>query len=202
MCYNRSVKSARTSNRQEMQMISYYLSAVETDEDRDKIIYIYENFYSFMAYTAGQILCDSNAVEDIVHNAMIKIIENIDMIDFSDLRKTKNLCGIVAKNKARDHLKRKDNQVETAEEWFESDDGEENEPESIMIHEEAYRAILEEIRSMSDIYRDVCLLKYVSELREREIARLLDISEGTVATRIRRGRKILKEKLRKDGFYE
>ena len=87
-------------------MISYYLSIVETEEDKEKVVFIYENFYSFMCYTAGQILNhNKHDVEDAVHNAMIKLIENIDVIDLSDKQRAKNLCGIVAKNKAKDHCR-------------------------------------------------------------------------------------------------
>lgn len=87
-------------------MISFYLSIIETEEDKDKVVFIYENFYSFMCYTAGQVLGQGKPeVEDAVHNAMLKIIERLDMIDITDEIKVKNLCGIIAKNIAKDHLK-------------------------------------------------------------------------------------------------
>ena len=37
-------------------MISYYLSLVETEEDKEKIEYIFNAFNSFMSYTAGEVL--------------------------------------------------------------------------------------------------------------------------------------------------
>ena len=91
-------------------MITFYLSLVETEDAKNKIEFIYVNYYSFMCYTAGQILKHNKQdVEDAVHNAMMKIIENIDIIDVSDVQRAKNLCGIIARNKAIDYCKQKDN---------------------------------------------------------------------------------------------
>lgn len=183
-------------------MISFYLSMVETDEDRDKVILLYESFYSFMCYTAGEILHHNKYdVEDIVHNAMIKLIQNLDLIDFSDMQKTKNLCGIVAKNLAIDYCKLKENQkLSLDDEICESIVTEDN-TSDIIITKDTYDIVLRELKSLDDKYRDICIMKYIHELKEREIALLLDIPPNTVSTRIFRGKQILREALRKENVY-
>lgn len=45
------------------------------------------------------------------------------------------------------------------------------------------------------IYREVILLFYYEEYTSSDVAELLDLSENTVKTRLRRGRTILKERL-------
>ena len=182
-------------------MIALYLTMVDTDEARDKITFIYENFYSFMAYTAGQVLHGNKAnTEDAVHNAMMTLIENLDLIDFSDIRRAKHLCGIVAKNKAKDLCKSRENQALPLEdERLESltvDD-----PLEKLVQHDTYNRILTEIRSMNDTYRDVLLLKYVHGMKEREIALILNLPPKTVNVRIFRGRQLLKTSLRKDDLY-
>lgn len=182
-------------------MISLYLAMVDTDEKRDKVTFIYENFYSFMAYTAGQVLNGNKAnTEDAVHNAMMTVIENLDLIDFSDLRKAKHLCGIIAKNKAKDMCKAKESQaLSLDDEQFENLAG--DDPIEKLIQKDTYNLILKEMRAMSDTYRDVLFLKYVHEMKEREIALILNLPPKTVNVRIFRGRQLLKNAIRKEVLY-
>lgn len=56
------------------------------------------------------------------------------------------------------------------------------------------------IRGMPPLYRQVLELKLVLEWTDREIAGYLGLSEGRVRTRIWRGRKLLREELRKEGY--
>lgn len=182
-------------------MISLYLSMVETDKDRDKVTYIYENFYSFMAYTAAQVLGNKKYdIEDAVHNAMIKIIENLDFIDFSDPIRAKNLCGIIAKNKARDYLKRKESRLLPIDETVLSLEDDGDDPSEFVIRKDIYDTVLRAIESMSETYKEVCFLKYINGLKEKEIAALLDLNPDTVSVRIYRGRRLIKEALGKENF--
>ena len=183
-------------------MISYYLSIVETEEDKEKVVLIYENFYSFMCYTAGQILNhNKHDVEDAVHNAMIKLIENIDVIDLSDKQRAKNLCGIVAKNKAKDHCRLKENQTHSLDDTLYDVIEDDSNPDEIIIRKDTYDIVLKAIYALDETYRDVCILKYIHEYKEREIALILDLSPKTVSTRIYRGKQILREKLRKESLH-
>ncbi len=183
-------------------MISFYLSIIETEEDKDKVVFIYENFYSFMCYTAGQVLGQGKPeVDDAVHNAMLKIIERLDMIDLSDAKKAKNLCGIIAKNIAKDHLKLKENQTLPLDETFCDLPSEDDAVDEIVIKGDTYEIILRAIRRLDERYRDVCILRYVHGYKEREVAELLNISAGTVSTRIFRAKQILREELRGESIY-
>ena len=183
-------------------MISFYLSVVETDEDRDKIVFIYENFYSFMCYSAGQVLKgNTHDVEDAVHNAMLKIIDRLDMIDVENADRAKYLCGIIARNTAKDHLKRKDNQTIRLDETFNDMPDGEPEPYEIVIRRDVHGIMLRAIRSLDERYRDVCILRYVHGYKEREISELLGLPQGTVSTRISRAKQILREELRKESVY-
>lgn len=56
------------------------------------------------------------------------------------------------------------------------------------------------IRGLPPSYRQVLELKFLLEWTDREIAEFLGLSEGSVRTRIWRGRKLLREALRKEGY--
>ena len=70
-------------------------------------------------------------------------------------------------------------------------------PEELAIGNDTYEFLLKTIYNLEEKYRDICILKFVHEYKEREIANVLGLSDGTVSVRISRGRKLLQEKLRK-----
>lgn len=182
-------------------MISLYLS--QSDTNSDKILFIYNNFYSFMAYTAGQVLGnDTFQIEDAIHSAMVKIIENIDLIDLTDLNSAKNFCGIIAKNKARDMRKRSHSRDISLENEAVSAIPSANDPSDAVIRKSTYDLLMDTIYSLDDIYRDVCVLKFVNELKNREIAKVLDIPIRTVNTRIYRAKRKLTEMIGKENMND
>ena len=55
-------------------------------------------------------------------------------------------------------------------------------------------------RALPEQYREILDLKFLEEKTDQEIADLLGLSKGAVSTRISRGRKLLQEKLREEGY--
>ena len=184
-------------------MLSLYLSLVETDNDKEKIVYLFENYYSFMCHCVRLVIGNNEYdVEDIVMSSFIKLIDYLDKIDFSDDVRVKSLCGIVAKNKAIDHCKLKGNQNVSVEDSFVEPRDEETDPAELFLRHDIYDCIVSAIGSLDEKYRDICQLKYINGLKEYEIADVLNLNAKTVNTRINRGRKILREMLRKENIHE
>ena len=175
-------------------MIAYYLSIVETEEDKKRITHIYTDYYSFMCRVAAKYLREQSDIEDTVHNAMMKIIDKLDTIDFSDEKKLKSYIGVIVKHKAIDLIRADDKNTTPLEECFSVADDSLT-PEEAVVSEDAYKVILERIDSLDDIYKNVCILKFVNGLKEKDIASLLDVTENVVAVRLYRARKMLKESL-------
>lgn len=63
-----------------------------------------------------------------------------------------------------------------------------------------FRALVELIRALPERYRRVLELKYLGEYGNREIARRLGVKESTVATQIQRGRKLLLDAWKREGY--
>ncbi len=175
-------------------MISYYLSIVETEEDRNKVTHIYTKYYSFMCCVAAKYLRSKSDVEDIVHDSMIKIIDKLDTLDLSDEKKLKSFIGVIVKHKAIDFIRLKNNNSESLDEHFSIPDNDST-PEEIVIAKDTYDIILNAIRTLEDKYKTVCILKYVNGFKEKDIAELLDLTENAVGVRLYRARKILRERL-------
>ena len=137
-------------------------------------------------------------VEDVVHDAMVSLIEHLDIIDFEDEVKVKNFCGVVARNKAIDHCRKAGNRNIHIEDLVVEPVSENDDPVAVVVSHDTYSAVLKAINDLDDTFRDVCLLKYVNELKEREIAKVLNVPIKTVNSRINRGKQILRDVLRKE----
>ena len=70
-----------------------------------------------------------------------------------------------------------------------------------LIEQEERSAIYEAIFQLPTDYRVVLFLHYYEEKRVREMAEILQIAEGTIKTRLRKARQLLKDKL-PDGEWE
>ncbi len=183
-------------------MLTYYLSMVETEEQKEKVEYIFENLYSFMYSIVKKQLRNDKDADDIVQDTMLKVIDIIDTIDMSDTDRVKNLCGVMAKNKAIDFLRVKSNHSEPLDDIVEFTHVQDDETASTVISKETYALLLKAIDSLSDTYKEACSLKFVNELKEREIAKVLGISEKAVSLRIFRGRQLLREAIRKEKLHD
>lgn len=67
--------------------------------------------------------------------------------------------------------------------------------EERIVLEESCRSLRRAVERLPDKYRLPILLYYMEELPQKEIARILRLSEGTVKTRLRRAKVILRREL-------
>ncbi|MBQ6677611.1 MAG: sigma-70 family RNA polymerase sigma factor [Clostridia bacterium] len=184
-------------------MIVSFTPADGKTSDRETVDFIYRQFYRLMLTAAGRVLpYDGQEAEDAVHDAMIKIIKNVSVIDVSDPKRLRNLCCIIARNCALDRLrKREGKNVSLSDIQWDAEDTEPP-PDQTAESGDALGAILRAIGSLPERYRYPCILKYVYEYKNKEIAALLGIPEMTVGTRVRRGKMLLHDALRKEGYHE
>jgi len=171
-----------------------YLSLIETEPDKIKFIQIYEQYRYTMLHTAMQILKDQDLAEDAVHNACLKIIEQLNYFSDISCSKTKSLIVIITKNKAIDILRKEQGLSKTPFEDVEySLHNDETNPLEAVINEQGYQSLLDAITRLGDTYKTTLQLKYIHDYTNQEIARLLDISLDNVNIRLYRGKKLLKE---------
>ena len=165
-----------------------YMSLIDNEDDKIKFEDIYGKYKKMMFWIANQILNDERDIEEVVQDSFIKIIRNLDKIEKINSKKTKSFISIIVKNTAIDvYRKNLSNKVEVELDdnfIFPSDELKEVEIEGLNNIEIA-------IMKLTEIYKEVFLLKYSHELENNEIAKLLNIKESTVRVRLARG----KEKL-------
>lgn len=165
-------------------MLTFYLSMVQSDEDKKKIEFVYNEFYSLMCVISYDILKNTHDAEDIAQSCILKIVENPDIIDITNVNRARGLCCIMSKNKSIDFLRLKKNHSNSLEDaaecYFQSSD----DVATLVINQETYNFTMNVINSLNDTYRNVCLLKYAYGYKEREIATILELSPNVVNQRI------------------
>lgn len=174
-------------------MISGYLAMIEIDPDRERFVRLYQANQQRMTRLAVQILGQGPKAEDAVHDAFIKLIHHYDDLRDRQDARIASWLAVVVKNTALDML-RKD-QHETAL------DGVLWEP-AVPADEGEFHALVALIRNLPEDYRLVLELRFVAEWSLEEIAGAVGLTENTVKTRIFRGRKLLMEQLRKEGYLD
>ena len=174
-------------------MIAVYLAMIETDEDRDKFMKLYESYEKKLFAVALRILENNEKAEDAVQQAWLRIIQHWERVSCLEWDLAGGYAVTIVKNAAIDIL-RQEKRVEPLPVTWDPPAREESQDE--------YQYLVSLIQTLPDTYRRILELKYVEEYSNREIAKRLKMNEATVATRARRGKMMLRERLDKEGFYE
>lgn len=171
-------------------MIAFYLSELQTEEDRSKFAQLYKQYKYLMIFIASKHLTDKNSVEDAVHESFIKIIKHFEDIGNIYSPETKNFIIIVTKNTSLDMQKKLNAHplIDIDDLQIVSDIDDISEYTNIS-------AIKNAIKSLPEKLRDVIELKYFYDKENTEIADLLSITEATVRKRLERAREKLSKKL-------
>lgn len=176
-------------------MMSFYFALIETDEQRGKFEYIYENYYGLMYHTAFSLTQDRQLAEDAVHETCLKIIDLIDTMRVDNKKELTSYLCILTRNRTIDFLRRwcnrESNTLEAdTEHSFEID------AETVALSSIQLEQALQQLAAMPEKYR-VPLILRVKGYSIQGIARFLGLSKGTVKSRIFRARHMLKK-----SFYQ
>ncbi|WP_353096868.1 sigma-70 family RNA polymerase sigma factor [Tissierella praeacuta] len=170
-----------------------YLSMIELEEDKSKFEQLYITYKQTMFYVANRILKDKYLSEDVVHQAFLRIVDNLSKVGKIDCHKTKRFIVVIVENIAIDFYRKRKRE------------------DSISFEEVAI--YIEDIKSKSNLitndieeailklpinYSAVLRLKYSQGYNNKEVSEILSISEENVRQRLVRGRKRL-EKILEEG---
>jgi RNA polymerase sigma-70 factor (ECF subfamily) len=174
------------------------LSILETEEEKQLFTELYTQYRGFMFGIANQILKDSYAAENSVHDAFLRLIENLDKFDLTSCHKTKSLIGIVVKGFAVNEWKRRKRTKPLDEDTLDKLICDELTEETV-ISLDQYTRLKEFVKTLDPIYADTFLLRYVYHQTPKQIAELTGVSEDTVRQRSNRARAKLMQILMKEG---
>ncbi len=169
-------------------MLSFYLGLIETQEEKDKFEKLYHQYRRLMFYVAKEILHDDFLAEDAVHNAFIRIIKHLDKIEEISCHKTKSFMVIVVENVSKDIYNKRKKEKNISFDDLENNAFDKSDVAETVIQQISVEDIVKKIDSLPDIFKEVLLLKFVHELSDKEIAKVLEISPAAARKRIERAR--------------
>lgn len=174
-------------------MLAMYLSLLETETDQENFIQIFEQYEKLVYKIALRISGTPSLAEDAAQQTWLHLIRCWARVKEISPNQVGGYISTCAKNATLDILRIENRTVPFPQIW---------DPPARDNDESGYEYLISLIRSLPDRYKRVLELKYVEENTNREIARRLNIKESTVATRISRGKILLKESLQKEGFQD
>lgn len=170
-------------------------------EDFEKLLHEYErDVYSFCRHLTQ----DSEAASELFQETALAAFEMRSKIDAENNPKSLLLSIAVGKwkNMRRKSARRLAIAPEISEENALETAGAEN-TEATAIRNQINAAVRNALADMKDKFRIPLILHYFDDMQTEAIGQTLKIPQGTVKSRLHKGRQLLKKSLRKEGFeYE
>ncbi len=175
-------------------MLLFYLSLIDSAEDRAKVTKIYEQYLDWMLKIAYHYLRNEKDAEDAVNDVFLNIISTNCAIPLSSDNDTKAYLFICIRNSVYRILElNKKHKTVDIDEFFSLSSTTNTEDEVIKkSNSEMLRHI---INTLPPIYKDVLILYVNFEKTLQEVSEELGIPLKTAETRLRRAKIMLKERI-------
>lgn len=165
---------------------------------------IYEMFYDRVYRSAYYMLRDAHLAQDVLQESFIKAFRNLHKLE--DGAQLEPWLMTIVRHTAIDFLRKqyKRNEMSFDNVIIDNTEHRDSVEETVDL-KMTVEHVRNEIQKMKSEYREVLRLKYQRGLQDKEIAACLDVSLGTVKSRLFRARNKLRElfasedQLREDG---
>lgn len=160
---------------------------------------VMERYTAYVTTIVRDILYDKASEEDIeelVADTFIALWTTAERIDYIRYSSLKAYIGMIARNKAKDFLKKQKNiNLELYDDVLIIDDGVENK----MLQKEQQQYIKDLLNRLKPEDQKIFLLYYYQYKKIDDIASIMQMNPQTVKTRLRRGRETLRGLLSNEG---
>ena len=146
-----------------------------------------------MLYVAQSVLHNRQDAEDAVQTALLRISRQVNALPQNE-KALRAYVLTAAKHCALNLLPKRSEDVDPDTVIL----ADHNDPFEVIVASLEYERLLEAIKSLPSVYRDVLMLRYVQQLDTRDIARLLDRPRGTVQKQIHRAKALLLQIYKKE----
>lgn len=172
---------------QDLEIVHEVLSG-RTERFRDLVVR-YQNMVAGIAWRSG---CRREDVEDVVSEVLLKVYRNLHQFrpDHAFSTWLYKLTANHVVDRSR-RMKKERGRTEMPEQLADKAPG----ADATLETDERHALVREALDHVDERYREVMYLVYVEGLKVDETARVLGVPEGTVKTRLMRGREALKKVL-------
>ena len=172
-------------------MLAILMATLESADDQQKFVEIYQQNHERMEKTALRILKTQHDAEDAVQNAFVKVIRHFERISEISNETLPYWLVTIVKNEALSLLRKRHKSVSLGE-WEQYTDN--------ITEISDCSDLVELVSRLPDSYRAVLEMKVFLGYADGEIASLLGISRNAVSTRASRGRALLRNIIEKEGY--
>lgn len=174
-------------------MLAIYMSALNTDEERKKLSYLYEKFKKRLFHTALKITRNQTMAEDAVHNTFASAINHkekflsMDEIDFY------RWSVVIVKGKCIDLLRKEKHYLDTPIDNYDEILPSDSIPvDEHVARQDMYGRLKSHMAKLDDASRQILEMKYVLQMSMKEIGDELGFTPTQVNSRIARVRAKMK----------
>lgn len=171
-----------------------YLSAISTEDDKQKFREIYEENYLKMYHVALGMIKNQAEAENAVQEAFLSLAEKFEKYLHLSGSEMTGLCVSIVKNKIIDSIRRANHY---SEEELESlvlfDECQEHDAPAALEKKEEREFTQRALKEIPDVFREAMILKYCYGMDNRAIAKIQGVSVKTAEMRIFRGKVKFKE---------
>ncbi|MBQ8603568.1 MAG: RNA polymerase sigma factor [Oscillospiraceae bacterium] len=176
-------------------MLAFYLSLIDSEEDKNKFQMIHDLYRNSMLYTATDILKDKYLAEDAVQESFLQIAKNIKNIRTDTQKETKAYVITITRNCSIRMAQKNSKYIlmpekNTLEEIVADSVDYESKAVNLVMYEEMKKALAK----LDEKYITPLVLQEQG-YKIREIAAALNISESAVKMRISRAKRMIYELL-------
>lgn len=177
--------------RQVVRAMIVYLTLIDEAPEKSKFERVYLEYRGLMYYVANRILNNPQDAEDAVHNAFVKIANNISKISEPVCPKTKVFVVTIVEHTAIDLYRKKRRKESMA--YLEEITG----FEADLPGKSALAACMGKLPIR---YRQVILLKYIYGFTNQEAAKIMDTTASNVSKLDQRAKSWLQELCQEEGI--
>lgn len=175
-------------------MLIFYLSLLETPDEKDKLRAIYESYHDLMMGVAFGFFRNEHDAQDAVQQAFMTLIENLKRISKVDCPETRRYCVIITRSRCLDMLR-------AGKKSFSAGDTDQVEADSTDFTDdsalfEAESDLQRALQKLSERYREALYMRLVDGYSTREIAKMSGINEAAAQKLIWRAKEALRKAYR------
>lgn len=164
--------------------------------DRKAFEEIYDRYEEFLVnYFYRKLWQDREKAEDFTHDIFSQIIKKPNY--YNPERPFKTWLFSVANNRCKNEYKKQEVRKPTSYELPEGFSGkDENKLQDALLEESNFSlALKEELEKLSDKHKEVFMMRHFEDLSLKEIAEIMEVSTGTIKSRLHFATKTLASKL-------
>lgn len=174
-----------------MSIKEWFSSSFRKKDDSSQRL-LYEMFYKRVYNTAYFVTKDPHLADDVVQETFIKAFRNMERI--TDSEKVGAWLSVIATRTAIDLLKSQKGHIVTLVDpgvlELEIDKNRSHNEVDLLTMKESVRELIDQL---SPEYRAVIILKYLYDMKAEEVATKLDVSIGTVKSRLFRAKSKMRQ---------